>query len=385
MRVASVNGKKYILVFVDDYSRFTWVKCLRSKDEAPNFIIKFLKMIQLWLKTPVKRIKIDNETEFVNQTVHEYYEKVGISHETFVAHTLQQNGVVKRHKRTLIEAAHTMLIYAKVSLFLWAEIAATASDIGIFIGYAPTKKVFRIYNRRTRRIIETIHVDFEELTAMAFKHSSLEPALHEMTHSTISSRLVPNPPPLTLFVSPLRTAWDLLFQLLFDELLTSSPSFDHPAPKVITLITEVVALDVATSTGSLPQQLLTKMHHHLVTLRQHLKFNLQSFLIAIRKPTNLENDSSKPVVTLVYSRKPRKTKTNVPVSKPNIIKSISANSTIKFGNDHVAKITGYGIIRLGMLRCQGFTTWKDMDTTYTPLGNSVIRTLKFLFINTPAT
>ncbi|GJX88218.1 retrovirus-related pol polyprotein from transposon TNT 1-94 [Tanacetum coccineum] len=53
MRVASVNGKKYILIIVDDYSRFTWVKCLRSKDEAPYFIIKFLKMIQLLLKAPV--------------------------------------------------------------------------------------------------------------------------------------------------------------------------------------------------------------------------------------------------------------------------------------------------------------------------------------------
>ncbi|GKF65693.1 retrovirus-related pol polyprotein from transposon TNT 1-94, partial [Tanacetum coccineum] len=53
MRVASVNGNKYILVIVDDYSRFTWVKFLRSKDEAPDFIIKFLKMIQLWLKVHV--------------------------------------------------------------------------------------------------------------------------------------------------------------------------------------------------------------------------------------------------------------------------------------------------------------------------------------------
>ncbi|GKD33531.1 retrovirus-related pol polyprotein from transposon TNT 1-94 [Tanacetum coccineum] len=60
MRVASVNGKKYILVIVDDYSRFTWVKCLRLKDEAPYFIIKFLKMIQLRLKAPVRRIKTDN-------------------------------------------------------------------------------------------------------------------------------------------------------------------------------------------------------------------------------------------------------------------------------------------------------------------------------------
>ncbi|GKD88282.1 retrovirus-related pol polyprotein from transposon TNT 1-94, partial [Tanacetum coccineum] len=71
------------------------------------------------------------------------------------------------------------------------------ADIGIFIGYAPMKKAFRIYNRRTRRIIETIHVDFDELTAMASEHSSSGPALHEMTPATISSGLVPNPPPST--------------------------------------------------------------------------------------------------------------------------------------------------------------------------------------------
>ncbi|GJR56685.1 retrovirus-related pol polyprotein from transposon TNT 1-94 [Tanacetum coccineum] len=85
MRVASVSGKKYILVIVDDYSRFTWVKCLRSKDEAPAFIINFLKMIQVRLKETVRRIRTDNGTEFVNQTLREYYEKVGISHETSVA------------------------------------------------------------------------------------------------------------------------------------------------------------------------------------------------------------------------------------------------------------------------------------------------------------
>ncbi|GJU19370.1 retrovirus-related pol polyprotein from transposon TNT 1-94 [Tanacetum coccineum] len=85
MRVASVNGKKYILVIVDDYSRFTWVKCLRSKDEAPAFIINFLKMIQVRLKETVRRIRTDNGTEFVNQTLREYYEKVGISHETSIA------------------------------------------------------------------------------------------------------------------------------------------------------------------------------------------------------------------------------------------------------------------------------------------------------------
>nr|GEY34595.1 retrovirus-related Pol polyprotein from transposon TNT 1-94 [Tanacetum cinerariifolium] len=75
IRVASVNGNKYILVIVDDYSRFTWVKFLRSKDEAPDFIIKFLKMIKVRLKVPVRQIKTDNGTEFVNQTLREYYEK----------------------------------------------------------------------------------------------------------------------------------------------------------------------------------------------------------------------------------------------------------------------------------------------------------------------
>ncbi|GKE83706.1 retrovirus-related pol polyprotein from transposon TNT 1-94, partial [Tanacetum coccineum] len=112
MLVASVNGKKYILVIVDDYSRFTRVKCLRSKYEAPNFVIKFLKMIQVRLKVPVRRIRTDNGTEFFNQTLREYYEKIGISHETSVARSPQQNGVVERCNHTLIEAARTMLIYA---------------------------------------------------------------------------------------------------------------------------------------------------------------------------------------------------------------------------------------------------------------------------------
>ncbi|GJU15949.1 retrovirus-related pol polyprotein from transposon TNT 1-94 [Tanacetum coccineum] len=243
IRVASVNGKKYILVIVDDYSRFTWVKCLRSKDEAPAFIINFLKMIQVRLKETVRRIRTDNGTEFVNQTLREYYEQVGISHETSVARSPQQNGVVERRNHTLIEAARTMLIYAKAPLFLWAEAVATAcytqnrsmirrrhdktpyellhdkppdlsylhvfgalcyptndsenlgklqpkADIGIFIGYAPMKKAFRIYNRRTRRIIETIHVDFDELTAMASEHSSSGPALHEMTPVSITPEVI---------------------------------------------------------------------------------------------------------------------------------------------------------------------------------------------------
>ncbi|GJW67036.1 retrovirus-related pol polyprotein from transposon TNT 1-94 [Tanacetum coccineum] len=120
------------------------------------------------------------------------------------------------------------------------------ADIGIFIGYAPTKKAFRIYNRRTRRIIETIHVDFDELTAMASEHSSSGPALHEMTPVSISSGLVPNPSPSTPFVPPTRSDWDLLFQPMFDE----SPNVDVHAPEVIAPIPEAVAPEHAVSTGS---------------------------------------------------------------------------------------------------------------------------------------
>nr|GEZ75139.1 putative ribonuclease H-like domain-containing protein [Tanacetum cinerariifolium] len=72
-----------------------------------------------------RRIRTDNGTEFVNQTLRDYYEEVGISHETSVARSPQQNGVVERRNRTLIEAARTMLIYAQASLFLWTEAVAT--------------------------------------------------------------------------------------------------------------------------------------------------------------------------------------------------------------------------------------------------------------------
>ncbi|GKE53152.1 hypothetical protein Tco_1488308 [Tanacetum coccineum] len=85
---------------------------------------------------------------------------------------------------------------------------------------------------------------------MASRHSSSGPALHEMTPATISSGLVPNLPPSTPLVPPSRSDWDLLFQPLFDELLTPSQSVDHPAPEVIALIDEVVAQVPAISTGS---------------------------------------------------------------------------------------------------------------------------------------
>ncbi|GJV17451.1 retrovirus-related pol polyprotein from transposon TNT 1-94 [Tanacetum coccineum] len=202
-----VNGKKYILVIVDDCSRFTWVKFLASKDEAPNFIIKILKMIQVRLNATVRNICTDNGNQIVNQTLSSYYESVD----------------------------NLGKLQAK-------------ADLGIFIGYAPKKKAYRIYNRRTQKIIETIYVDFDELTTMASEQSSLGPALHEMTLATPSLGLVPNPPPSAPFVPPSRHEWDLsipnppspapfvpltrkewdvVFQPVFDELFNPPTNVDY--------------------------------------------------------------------------------------------------------------------------------------------------------------
>ncbi|GKA05235.1 retrovirus-related pol polyprotein from transposon TNT 1-94 [Tanacetum coccineum] len=102
MRVESINGKK-------------------SKDEAPDAIIKCIKNIQVCLNAIIRNVRTDNGIEFVNQIIRELYENVSITHQTSVARTPQQNGIVERRNRTLVEAARTMLIFSKALLFLWAE------------------------------------------------------------------------------------------------------------------------------------------------------------------------------------------------------------------------------------------------------------------------
>nr|GEY25884.1 hypothetical protein [Tanacetum cinerariifolium] len=174
--------KKYVLVIVDDYTRFGWVRFLRTKDETSEVFLKFIKNTQRALNA-----------------------------------TVCTNDIVERRNQTLMEAARTMLIVAKAHLFLWAEAVNTAfytlklslihtlhgktyyellkgkkpnlkyfrvfgslcystndyddvgklkakADIGIFVGYAPTKNAYRVYNKRTRKIQETVHVTFDELS-----------------------------------------------------------------------------------------------------------------------------------------------------------------------------------------------------------------------------
>ncbi|GJW55433.1 retrovirus-related pol polyprotein from transposon TNT 1-94 [Tanacetum coccineum] len=126
MRTESINGKKYVLVIVDDYTRFGWVRFLRTKDETPQVIEKFIVKTQRALNATVRFVRTDNGTEFVNKTLDGWFESVGISHETSVPRSPQQNGVVERRNRTLMEAARTMLIFSKAPMFLWAEAMATA-------------------------------------------------------------------------------------------------------------------------------------------------------------------------------------------------------------------------------------------------------------------
>nr|GEZ04590.1 retrovirus-related Pol polyprotein from transposon TNT 1-94 [Tanacetum cinerariifolium] len=108
------------------YSRYTWVFFLHLKDEASEVIISFIKKTQVNLQLHVQRVRTNNGTEFKNKTLAKFFDEVGITQQFFAARTPQQNGVVERRNRTLVEAARTMLTFANLSSFLWSEAIATA-------------------------------------------------------------------------------------------------------------------------------------------------------------------------------------------------------------------------------------------------------------------
>ncbi|GJW28037.1 retrovirus-related pol polyprotein from transposon TNT 1-94 [Tanacetum coccineum] len=175
----------------------------------------------------VKRLKRSRIP--ISRGVTAYYEDVGISHQTSVERIPQQNGVVKRWNRTLVEAARTMLIFSKDPkpdlsyLHVFCALCYPTkesqdlgklkpkADIRIFVGYAPAKMAFRIYNKRTHLITKTIYVDFDELTVMASEQ--------------------------------FRLGYDILFQPMFDE-------YFSPPPSVASLAPLVVAIKPADSTGT---------------------------------------------------------------------------------------------------------------------------------------
>ncbi|GJW53430.1 putative ribonuclease H-like domain-containing protein [Tanacetum coccineum] len=213
--VSSLMHKKYCLVVTNDYSRFTWVFFLTTKDETSEILKRFIKEIENLVDKKVKIIRSDNGTEFKNKVMDDFCREKGIKREYSVARTPQQNGVAERRNRTLIEAARTMLADSKLPTTFWAEAVSTAcyvqnrvlvvkphnktpyelfrgfkpalsfmrpfgchvtilntldslgkfdgkSDEGFFVGYSLSSKAFRVYNTRTRRVEENLHIGFLE-------------------------------------------------------------------------------------------------------------------------------------------------------------------------------------------------------------------------------
>ncbi|GJX80284.1 retrovirus-related pol polyprotein from transposon TNT 1-94 [Tanacetum coccineum] len=220
---------------INDLARKRFCKRLTKVKLRKTYLCSAVK-----LEKSKKYIRTDNGIEFVNQVLTELYESVGIFHQKYVLRTPQHNGVVERQNCTLVEAARTMLIFSKALMFSMGQCCVllaffgalcyptndsedleklkATSDIRIFVGYAPNRKGYRIYNKRTRRIMETIHVQFNELTDhMAPLHISLGPEPIMLTPGQISSGIVPNLVPAAPYVPSTNKYLEILFQPMFDN------------------------------------------------------------------------------------------------------------------------------------------------------------------------
>nr|GEX87068.1 hypothetical protein [Tanacetum cinerariifolium] len=213
--VKSLSKKCYCLVITDDYSRFTWVFFLATKDETSSILKTFVTGLENQLSFKVKVIKSDNGTEFKNSGLNQFCGIKGIKREFSVPKTPQQNGIAERKNRTLIEAARTMLADSLLPIPFWAEAVNTACyvqywvlvtkpqnkipyellhgrtpnigfmrpfgchvtifntldslgkfegnvDEGFLVGYSVNSKAFRVFNSRTHIVQETLHVNFLE-------------------------------------------------------------------------------------------------------------------------------------------------------------------------------------------------------------------------------
>ncbi|KAJ9544134.1 hypothetical protein OSB04_023841 [Centaurea solstitialis] len=243
VNVQSIGGKKYTLVIVDEYSRYTWVFFLRAKSDAPEEIILFVRKMERLNNLTVRSIRSDHGTEFKNSTLESFFEQKGISQNFSSVRTPQQNGVGERRNRTLIEAARSMLSEANLATQFWAEAVNTAcytqnrsliikrfrrtayelfrnrkpsiehlhifgcvcyilnnkdnlgkfdskSDDGIFLGYSSISKTYRVFNKRRQTIEETIHVKFDE-SGPTFPHPNDNTEINQWADSFFQ---VPEPP-----------------------------------------------------------------------------------------------------------------------------------------------------------------------------------------------
>nr|GEU30699.1 retrovirus-related Pol polyprotein from transposon TNT 1-94 [Tanacetum cinerariifolium] len=304
--------------------------CGQMRVASINEVIKsFLKKISVHLQAPVIIVHTDNRIEFKNHVLKEYFDSVGITHETFTAKTPQQNGVLERRNRTLVEAARTMLIFSHALLFLWAEAIATAcytqthsiihlhfnktpyeliqgrkpnisylhvfgalcyskndredidklgakGDIGFFIRYSANYVSYRVYNRRTKKIMEMMNVTFDELSAMDFEQNSSRPGLQSMTFGQISSELKLTYAPST--ITPQRLSerdLDILFEPLYNEYLGGRPSTVPrtipAAPMIQNLQAPTASMSIQDSAPAPTNSLntLVSLHNVDTTSQQH--------------------------------------------------------------------------------------------------------------------
>nr|GEZ86064.1 retrovirus-related Pol polyprotein from transposon TNT 1-94 [Tanacetum cinerariifolium] len=217
------------------YEMKTNMAC-KSKDEAPEVIIKFLKRITVLLQSPVFIIRTDNGTEFKNQVLKEYFDTVGISHQMSSVRTPQQNGVVERRNWTLVATARTI-----------------------------------VYNRWTKQIMETMNVLFDELSAMAFEQRSSKPKLQSMTSGHISSGLDLTYASSTITTQqPSEGELDLLFKAMYDDYIGGQPSAtartvpptqEHQVCQTSTASTTIAdTAPIPTNSSSLPTNIPITSH-----------------------------------------------------------------------------------------------------------------------------
>nr|GFA26233.1 hypothetical protein [Tanacetum cinerariifolium] len=265
MHVESINEKRYVLVVVDDYLRYTW------------------------------RVRTDNGTEFKNKTLAKFFDEVVVTQQFSAARTPQQNGIVERRNRTLVEATRTMLTFANLPLFLWAEAIATTcftqnrsiihkrfdktpyelmnkrkpnikffhvfgcrcyllndyedvgklkakGDIRVFVRNSKESAAFRIYNKRTRKIHESVNVNFDEISKMASKQFSLEPGLSNLNKPGKSSN-----PSVSQVLETSKKDLEDLFQNFYDEYFGASKIMKSSTTNVETSINEEVFHEVSKS------------------------------------------------------------------------------------------------------------------------------------------
>nr|GEW55901.1 hypothetical protein [Tanacetum cinerariifolium] len=246
------RGKRYVLVIVDDYSRYTWTYFLRSKDETPKILIDFLRLVQRGLQAQVRIVQTDKGTEFLNQTLHAYFAAEGIHHQTAAkvplffwaeeiataCFTQNRSLVIPRHEKTPYHIINDQKPSVKFFHIFGSlcyivrdgknlDKIKEKGDACIFVGYSTQSRAYRVFNKRTRVIMESLHVNFDELPQMASDDISSDPAPECQRMALEHGSLSPGPLCQENVTYADRTVTmsnelDLLFSLMFDELINGS-------------------------------------------------------------------------------------------------------------------------------------------------------------------